>query len=64
VIHDHISLPAVTADETRRGRLVADALRTGRRHTRASVEVQLAQPATEVPPLFQATLDARGEDAR
>ncbi len=62
---DHISLHAAARDEVRRGQNVAEALRRGGRHTRATVAAELERPATGQPPLYAqavAALEQEGQN--
>lgn len=57
-----VSVHAVVRDETRRQAAVAELLRAPGRHTRATVADQLAQPATELPPIYQAVQSTLGQE--
>lgn len=61
-----VSLHAAARDETRRQAAVAAALRSGpyRRHTRATVADELAQPATGEPPVYRAVQAALAQEAQ
>ena len=58
-----ISLHAAAREVVDQGRRLDDALR-GRRHTRASVADELAQPAADLPPIYRSMAAGRDGEVR